>query len=138
MTASTFAAVAVFAGLGVVALALGLLVRRYSGGALAIGLIGLLTLATASTWIIYAGQETAAQNKELQTAREQIRRLEQRFENAKAELGKAEQEAAKAKAEADRLRGELQDQRAEVGELKKRLSEAQQPRNQQARQPAAA
>jgi len=127
MTASIFVAVVVFAGLGLVALALGLLVRRYSGGALAIGLGGLLTLTTALTWIIYAGPETAAPNKELQTAREQMRRLGERFENAKAELGKAEQEAAKAIAEADRLRGELQDQRTEVGELKKRLSEAQQP-----------
>ena len=55
-------AVVVFTGLSLVALGLGLLARRYSGHALAIGLIGLLSLTTASTWIISAALDSAGQN----------------------------------------------------------------------------
>jgi hypothetical protein len=127
MAASTIAAVVIFASIGLVALALGLLARRYSGRALAIGLIGLLALTTASTWMTYAGPNTSAQNKELLSSREQIKGLEGRIESGRAELDKAQQEVAKAKAEAEQLRAELQDQRAEVGELRKKLSEAQLP-----------
>jgi len=47
-----------FPGLGLVALAIGLLSRRYSVSALIAGLAGLLTLATASTWITAAGPRT--------------------------------------------------------------------------------
>jgi hypothetical protein len=49
MTAFNAATIVVFASLGLVALALGLLVRRYSGSALATGLAGLLALTTALT-----------------------------------------------------------------------------------------
>jgi hypothetical protein len=115
MTASTIAAVVVSAGLGLVALALGLLARRYSGHALAIGLIGLLGLTTATTWIISTALDSAGQNKELLSLREQARALERQLEKAKAELGKAQQEAATANAEVEALRVELQDQRADRG-----------------------
>ena len=96
MTASTIAAVVVFAGLGLVALALGLLVRRYSGHALASGLVGLLALTTASTWIIYSRRDTdvrvinklkveiAALNKELQGLREQRQEQENRVAASQA------------------------------------------------------
>jgi hypothetical protein len=47
-------AASLFASLGLVALAIGLLARRCSKPALGIGLAGLLGLTTASTWMTYA------------------------------------------------------------------------------------
>lgn len=55
MSAFNTASLLLFPGLALVALAIGLLVRRYSASALAVGLTGLLTLALASTWITTAG-----------------------------------------------------------------------------------
>jgi hypothetical protein len=153
MTASTTAAVVVFAGLGMVALALGLLVRRYSGHALAIGLVGLLALTTASTWLTYTRSdpdvravndlqlEIAALNKELQRSREQKQGQENRMaasqaasdqirrdrDAAHAQLGEAQQEAQRSKAVAERLRVDLQEERVKVATLEKKLFEVQQP-----------
>ena len=50
MSAFNTATLLLFTGLGLVALAIGLLSRRYSAIALAVGLTGLLTLTTVSTW----------------------------------------------------------------------------------------
>jgi len=153
MTASTIAAVVVFAGLGLVALGLGLLVRRYSGHALAIGLVGLLALTTASTWIIHARPDTdvgvidnlkveiAALNKELQRSREQRQEQENRAaasqsvndqirtdrDAAHARLGQAQQEVERSKTVAEQLRVDLQEERAKVAVLEKQLFEAKQP-----------
>jgi uncharacterized protein YPO0396 len=135
MTASSIATVVVFASVGLIALALALIARRYSASAFATGLVGLLALTTASTWITYAGEEIdvqvidslkaeiAARNKELQSSREQIQELQKRVEaghqirtnlaTAQARLAEAQQEADRAKAEARRLIGELQDEQAE-------------------------
>lgn len=49
-----------FPGLGLVAVAFVLLARRYSTSALGVGLAGLLTLTTASTWVISGGPNTAS------------------------------------------------------------------------------
>src|SRR5262245_45111361 len=142
MTASTIAAVVVFAGLGLVALALGLLVRRNSGLALAIGLVGLLALTTASTWIIHARPDTdvgvidnlkveiAALNKELQRSRAQRQEQEQirtDRDAAHARLGQAQQEVERSKTVAEQLRVDLQEERAKVAVLEKRLFDAKQP-----------
>jgi len=153
MTASTTAAMVVFAGLGLVALAIGLLVRRYSRHALAVGLVGLLALTTASTWIIYARPDTdvrvlnnlqveiAALNKELQRSRAQRQEQENRVaasqaandqmrtdrDAAHARLGEAQQEVERAKAVAERLRMDLQEEHTKVAVLEKKLFDAQQP-----------
>ena len=58
MSAFNTASLLLFPGLGLVALGIGLLSRRYSASALAVGLAGLLILATASTWINSAGGMT--------------------------------------------------------------------------------
>jgi hypothetical protein len=58
MSAFNTATLLLFPGLGLVALAIGLLSRRYSASALAVGLTGLLALTTASTWISSAGPMT--------------------------------------------------------------------------------
>jgi hypothetical protein len=55
MSAFNLATVAIFASLGLVALALGLLARAYTTTALVTGLVGLLTLTTTSTWLAQAG-----------------------------------------------------------------------------------
>ena len=55
MYAFNTAALLLFPGLGLAALAIGLLARRYSASALTVGLTGLLALTTASTWITTAG-----------------------------------------------------------------------------------
>jgi hypothetical protein len=153
VTASTIAAVVVFAGLGLVALALGLLVRRYSGHALASGLVGLLALTTASTWIIYSRRDTdvrvinklkgeiAALNKELQGLREQRQEQENRVaasqaandqirtdrNTAHARLGEAQQEIERSKAASEQLRVDLQEGRAKIAVLERKLFDAQRP-----------
>jgi len=153
MTASTIAAVVIFAGLGLVALALGLLVRRYSGHALAIALVGLLALTTASTWIIYSRPDTdirvinnlkveiAALNKEFQRLREQRQEQENRVagsqaandqirtdrDRAHARLGEVQQEVERSKVVSEQLRVDLQAERAKVAVLERKLFEAQQP-----------
>jgi hypothetical protein len=124
MSASNIATTVNFASLGLVALALGLLVRRYSHRALAIGLIGLFALTTSLTWISYAGPaipEIPPANGE----REQIRVLEKRVaalkiendqiradhDTMQARLGDAQRDADQAKAEIKRLSAELQAER---------------------------
>lgn len=104
------ATVLLFPGLGLVALAIALLSRRYSASALTVGLIGLFALTTASTWISSAGPMT-------ETARP-------------SELDNAELREAKARVE--RLVGELRDERtrttAATGratELDEKVREAQ-------------
>jgi hypothetical protein len=101
-----------FPGLGLVALAIGLLSRRYMGSALAVGLIGLLTLTTASTWISSAGpmMDTTRPSKPMS-------------DNA---------EPKETKADAERLVGELRDERrkasaatARATELEGKVHEAQ-------------
>jgi outer membrane protein OmpA-like peptidoglycan-associated protein len=149
MTAFNAATIVVFASLGLVALALGLLVRRYSGSALATGLAGLLALTTALTWMTYAGPEIPAQamnnpkpeiaagNKELQSSRERIQELEKRvaankaendqirtgLSTAQARLGDAQQEAAKAKAEAGRLAEALQAEQSKLADAIAKVAE---------------
>lgn len=60
MSASTTVSLLLFPGLALVALSIGLLARRYSAPALVVGLTGLVTLATASTWIIATRPTTEA------------------------------------------------------------------------------
>jgi len=55
MSAFEAATLLLFPSLGLVALAIGLLARRYSRAALAVGLTGLLALTAVSTWITVAG-----------------------------------------------------------------------------------
>jgi hypothetical protein len=124
MITSDAVAVAGFASLGLVALALLLLVRRYSGRALAIGLAGLFALSTALTWISYAGPaipEIPLAKRE----QEKIRELEKRLgalnidydqiradhEAMQARLGKTQRESDQAKAEIERMNAELQAER---------------------------
>ena len=74
MTTFTFATTVIFASLGIVGLALGLLARRYSLPVLAIGLAGLLALTAASTWITLTWPEFIDQaTKELSTQNVQLR-----------------------------------------------------------------
>jgi Na+/H+ antiporter NhaC len=60
MTAFNTATLFLFAGVGLVALAIGFLSRRYSSPAFLVGLAGLLALATATTWITVAVPMTNA------------------------------------------------------------------------------
>jgi Skp family chaperone for outer membrane proteins len=129
MTAFNTAITVVFTSLGLVALALVLLVRRYSASAFAIGLVGLLTLITASTWITFGGPETdrqaidnlkgeiAARNKDLQILREQVQGLEKRLEDLEAENDRIPTDLAAAQA---RLRAAQQEFQIKVAELEKK------------------
>jgi Skp family chaperone for outer membrane proteins len=144
-SSTTSATLVIFASLGLVALAMGLLARRYSATALTIGLAGLLALTTASTWIAYAKPENAVPvintlkseiarlNKELHGAREPIQELEKRIEalqrknndiqkelsTAQAEKARARQDADKANGKIEGLTKELTATRAKVAELEK-------------------
>jgi len=110
------ATVVAFASLGLVALALLLPMRRYSGRALAIGLVGLFALTTSLTWISYAGPtipEIPPSDRD-----EQIRELEKQVATTKVENDRirtdrdtAQREAAQAKAEAERVNAALQAER---------------------------
>ncbi len=83
MSAFNTATLLLFPGLGLVALAIGLLSRRYSAAALAVGLTGLLTLTTASTWISSAGpmadttqpSMSMSDNTELKESMAEVERL---------------------------------------------------------------
>lgn len=55
MSAFNMAALVIFSGLGLTALAIGLLSRSYSTAALVTGLGGLFAIASATTWITVAG-----------------------------------------------------------------------------------
>jgi hypothetical protein len=147
-SSTTSATLVIFVSLGLVALAIGLLARRYSATALMIGLAGLLGLTTASTWIAYARPENAAPvintlkaeiaglNKELHGARERIQALEKGIEalrtkndeirtelrTAHAQKEEARQEADKEKGKVDGLTKELAAERARVAGLEKQRS----------------
>jgi hypothetical protein len=128
MTAFSTAITVVFASLGLVALALVLLVRRYSTSAFAIGLVGLLALTTTLTWITFGRPETepqaidylkgemAPRNKDLQSLREQVQGLEKRLQALEAESDRIPTDLAAAQA---RLRAAQQDLQAKVAELEK-------------------
>lgn len=121
MSAFNTATILLFPGIGLVALAIGLLARRYSISALVVGLTGLLTLAATSTWITATGPVTDAtqldrlklDNDELKAAiaRQQadleetrkrppetaeVERLDRELQAEKARRGEAEQSAAAA------------------------------------------
>ena len=129
MTAFGTAITVVFTSLGLVALALVLLVRRFSASAFAIGLVGLLALTTASTWIIFGRSETdpraidnlkgeiTARYKDLQSLREQVQGLEKRLEALEAENDRIPTDLAAAQA---RLRAAQQEFQGKVAELEKR------------------
>jgi hypothetical protein len=135
MITSNTATVVAFASLGLVALALLLLVRRYSGRALAIGLAGLFALTTALTWISYAGQAIP----EIPPAKrdhEQIRELEKRLAALKidndqiradhdamqARLGEAQRESDQAKAERDTAKRDRDAASARIAELENKIA----------------
>jgi hypothetical protein len=112
MSAFNIASLLLFPGLGLVALGIGLLSRRYSASAIAVGLAGLLILATAATWINSAGGMTGATH------------------SSKPLSDNAEQKETNA--EVERLVGELSDERrkataatASARELEEKVRAAQ-------------
>jgi hypothetical protein len=129
MTAFSTAITVVFTSLGLVALALVLLVRRFSASALAIGLVGLIGLITASTWIIFGRPETdpraidnlkgeiAAWHKDLQSLREQVQGLAKRLEALEAENDRIPTDLTAAQA---RLQAAQQEFQVKAAELEKK------------------
>jgi hypothetical protein len=120
MFAFSTASLLLFPGLGLVALAIGLLSRRYSASALVVGLAGLFALATASTWINSAGPMSGIveaskpknNNEELKESKAEVERLVGELSEARrkqtaatasaAELEAKVREAHDGKAEAER------------------------------------
>jgi regulator of replication initiation timing len=129
MTAFSTAITVVFTSLGLVALALVLLVRRFSASALAIGLVGLIGLITASTWIIFGRPETdpraidnlkgeiAVWHKDLQSLREQVQGLAKRLEALEAENDRIPTDLTAAQA---RLQAAQQEFQVKAAELEKK------------------
>jgi Skp family chaperone for outer membrane proteins len=129
MTAFSTAITVVFTSLGLVALALVLLVRRFSASALAIGVVGLIGLITASIWIIFGRPETdpraidnlkgeiAAWHRDLQSLREQVQGLAKRLEALEAENDRIPTDLSAAQA---RLRAAQQEFQVKVAELEKK------------------
>jgi hypothetical protein len=146
-SADTIATVVVFTSLGLVALALVLLVRRYSASAFVIGLVGLLALTTSATWFASAESgvdpqvldslktELATEKKGLQKSRERIREIEKRETDqiaralaAEAQRNKAQREAERERAKAKAMKTALLAEEAEhaksiskVAELENKL-----------------
>jgi hypothetical protein len=80
MSAFGSASALVFASLGVVAVALALLARSYSVRAMVTGLVGLLALAAASTWLILTGPQAASPvvaklNSDLETKSQELQQV---------------------------------------------------------------
>ena len=80
MTAFNISTVALFPGIALVSLALVLLARCYSLPALAVGLAGLLTLTTASTWIASAGP--VVDTRQIDDLKNQIAQLQKKLNEA--------------------------------------------------------
>jgi hypothetical protein len=144
VTAFNTATMVLFASLGLVALALMLLVRRYSATALTIGLAGLLAITTVSTWITYATPENdvqvvdhlkeeianlkaqiAAGNKELQSSHERTRELEKRVDARQAEIDQVRTDLAATRTQLDDARQDAAKARDETGQLKGSLEAEQ-------------
>jgi hypothetical protein len=93
-----------FPGLGFVALAIGLLARRYSASAFAVGLAGLLALTMASTWISSARPVT-----------DTTQPSKPKSDNA---------EPTETKSEVKRLVGELHDERSRRADSERSAADA--------------
>lgn len=127
-----------FPGIGLVALAIGLLARRYSHSVLVVGLTGLLALTTAATWITVAGlTPNAAQHDKLMTDNEELKgalatkqaELEDARKQAREPAERALPTEQSNRAEAQRYAADA-DQRAaaataSVAELEEKVREAQ-------------
>jgi hypothetical protein len=117
---STFntASILLFPGLALVALAIGLLSRRYSASALAVGLAGLLTLAIASTWINSVGPTTdTRQPSKLTSDNAELKETNAEVERLVGELGDERKRATAATASAAELEEKVraaQDGKAEA------------------------
>lgn len=126
----SLATVLLFASLGLVALAIGLLARRYSRPALGVGLAGLLVLATASTWLTWAGAGTAVDPRgklaeamrELDVTRSENGMLAGRLKIAEERGAALARAAEEARAEAARLGGQLQRVAGEQSATAQRLA----------------
>lgn len=137
MSAFNTATLLLFPGLGLVALAMGLLSRRYSVSACAVGLTGLLTLTTASTWISSAGSMMPAVG--LDKLRSENEKLMSDLDRLNAELRDERKlgttraaELEETKAEVERLKDKLGDEHsratganARAAGLGEKLSEAE-------------
>ena len=122
MPASNFAIPLLFPGVGLVALAIGLLVRRYSPSAFVIGLTGLLALTSASTWIAAAGP--MADTKQVDKIVTDNAELKRTIARQQAELEDARKPAAQplAKAEPD---GELRAEQGKRAEAQRDAADAE-------------
>ena len=131
MSAFNTATLLLFPGLGLVAVAIGLLVRRYSVPAFVVGLVGLLTLTTASTWITAAGPMTdTTQLAKLTTDNAKLKDTIAKQQLELEDARKRPREPGPEMAEVDRLDRDLraeQSKRAETqrnaAELNEKLSE---------------
>ena len=129
MPAFNPATLLLFPGLGLAALAIGLLVRRYSASALVIGLTGLLALASASTWIAAAGpmadvtqlDKIVTDNAELKKT---IARQQAELEDARRRAKAEPDERQPPNAEVERLVGELRAEQSKRTEAERDAADA--------------
>jgi len=135
MSAFNAATVVLFPGLGLVALAIGLLVQRYSASALVIGLAGLLILTTASTWITISGP--VMDNTQIDRLKTDNARLKDTIASQLADLEAARKPSPEPmpamvppqhqspNAEVERLAGELQAEQSKLAEAQNGRLEAE-------------
>ena len=124
MSGFNIAIIVVFASIGLIALALGLLARAYSPGALVTGMAALLALTTASTWIAMAWPEAQSTIADAPAADKPINaitsgdsqalleREKREGDQARRELASAKQKAAFLETEAARLTADRDAERA--------------------------
>ena len=127
MSAFNTASLLLFPGLALVALAIGLLVRRYSAAALAVGLTGLLTLAIASTWITTAGpikepNERQPPNGDVERMAGELLTEQNKRAEALRNAAEADRKAAAAAARGAELDGKVREAIKGQGEAERRAA----------------
>ena len=135
MSAFNSATLVLFPALGLVALAIGLLARRYSTPALGVGLTGLLVLTSASTWITSAGPAMDTQligtlNGEISKLKSEQDALRTELDSARrrptqSQLDEAQRTAAVAIAQATEMAGHRRGLQRDLDAEKDKHADAQ-------------
>ena len=123
MSALSVATLVAFPSLGLVALALVLLGRRFTRSALAIGLVGLLLLTAATTWLVRAVPTQSTATDELSA---QLSVLERKLADSEKARLRSDQELRleQERAKPQKMPGDEEGQRQIEG-LQRRLGQAQ-------------
>lgn len=125
MSALSIATFAMFSGLGLVALALVLMARRYTLPALVIGLSGLLPLTASAAWVVRAWPANNVQTESdmVEALRREIADLKAQTARKDADLEAERQKGAEAESERQALLKRANEQERRATELQRQADD---------------